>query len=87
MMEQLQFDLNLVKKESQYFEDYGQNAGNILDNIIPEPEFDHFGQAASNVVSTGSLNFSLRPERFRFFKGTVRVKTEIGMIHCRIASS
>ena len=48
-MDQLQFDLNLVKKESHYFEDYGHNAGNILDNIIPEPEFDNFGQGASVV--------------------------------------
>ena len=50
-MEQLQLDLNLVKKEPHYFEDYGQSSGNILDNIIPEPDFDPFGQGASNVVS------------------------------------
>ncbi len=50
MMEQLQLDLNMVKKEPQYFEDYGQSAGNILDNIIPESEFDQFGQGAPSVV-------------------------------------
>ena len=50
IMDQLQLDLSMVKKESQYFEDYGQNGGNLLDNIIPDPDFDHFGQGA-NVVS------------------------------------
>lgn len=50
MMDQLQLDLSIVKKESQYFEDYGHNGGNLLDNIIPDPDFHHFGQGA-NVVS------------------------------------
>ena len=52
MMDHMQLDLSLVKKEPQYFEDYGHNAGNILDNIIPEPEFDQFAHAAPSVVST-----------------------------------
>ena len=64
MMDQLQFDLSIVKKESQYFEDYGQNGGNLLDNIIPDPDFDHFGQGA-NVVSRTVLS------RFRFSRHPV----------------
>ena len=55
-MDQLQFDLSIVKKESQYFEDYGQNGGHLLDNIIPESDFDQFGQGA-NVVSIVLLIF------------------------------
>ncbi|XP_065053280.1 uncharacterized protein LOC135682341 isoform X2 [Rhopilema esculentum] len=55
-MEQLQLDLNLVKKEPHYFEDYGQSSGNILDNIIPEPDFDPFGQGASNVPNEDDMD-------------------------------
>ena len=57
-MDQLQFDLSIVKKESQYFEDYGQNGGHLLDNIIPESDFDQFGPGA-NVVSIVPIIFSI----------------------------
>eukprot|EP00794_Sanderia_malayensis_P016309 gene16309-17953_t len=55
-MDQLQLDLNLIKKEPQYFEDYGQNSGNILDNIIPEPDFNQFSHGASSVPNSEDMD-------------------------------
>lgn len=50
-------DLSVVKMEAVEMEDYGHNAGNILDNFIHEHDYGDFPQQVPIVVSI--LNFRL----------------------------
>ena len=61
MMDQLQLDLSIVKKEPDLDYDYGHGGGNILDNIISETEFDQFGHAVPSVVRLFQVLFNFFP--------------------------
>lgn len=48
--DRMDVDLSIVKKERLELDDYGQNAGNILDNFISENDYSDFGQTVPIVV-------------------------------------
>lgn len=47
--DRMDVDLSIVKKERLELDDYGQNAGNILDNFISESDYSDFGQTVPTV--------------------------------------
>jgi len=48
--DRMDVDLSIVKKERLELDDYGQNAGNILDNFISENDYSDFGQTVPTVL-------------------------------------